>query len=178
MDKPKKDAELQNKAGPEVAVANSPEKQLAEFKDALQRLQADFENYKKRVEKEKAQSKLYCLAEVVKSFLPVLDSFELALKAVAGNEGSDAKLVRGMELLYGQFYSVLESHGLRPIRSVGEKFDPYRHEVLMQEETTDHKKDGVVAEEFQRGYLLQDSIIRYGKVKVFKVKEAKQNGPA
>ncbi len=164
-------------------------KQLNDYKDSLQRLQAEFENYKKRVEKEKAQFRQFAAAEVVKSFLPVLDSFELALKSVSsnGNKGSSTpplstlrsseketaaaandKVMKGMEMIYAQFYSALEFQGLRPIKAVGEKLDPYRHEVLMQEETADEKRDGVVVEEFQKGYALNDVILRYSKVKVLK----------
>ena len=139
-------------------------KQLADFKDALQRLQAEFENYKKRVDKEKLQVKQFAVAEFVKSLLPVLDSFELALKAI-GNS-SDAKLVKGMEMIYAQFYSVLESQGLRPIRALGDRLDPYKHEVLMQEGTHENSKDGLIAEEFQRGYVFGDIVLRYSKVKV------------
>ncbi len=153
-------------------------KQLDDYKDSLQRLQAEFENYKKRVDKEKQQFRQFAAAEVVKSFLPVLDSFELALKSISGSNGeegvkiattaADEKVVKGLELIYGQFYSALESQGLRPIKAVGERLDPYRHEVLMQEETPDEKKDGLVAEEFQKGYMLNDTVLRYSKVKVLK----------
>src|SRR3989338_4613020 len=108
-------------------------KQLNDYKDSLQRLQAEFENYKKRVDKEKVQFLQFAAAEAVKSLLPVLDSFELALKAMSrnnsGNKGTaaplstlssgektavtaaDDKLVKGMEMIYGQFYSALEAHG-------------------------------------------------------------------
>ncbi|MBI2142854.1 nucleotide exchange factor GrpE [Candidatus Woesearchaeota archaeon] len=144
-------------------------KQLDDYKESLQRLQAEFENYKKRVEKEKLQFRQFAAAEIVKSFLPVLDSFELALKSVnAGGSGNDEKVIKGLELLYAQFYSALESQGLRPIKAVGEKLDPYRHEVLMQEATSDSGKDGVVVEEFQKGYALNGVILRYSKVKVLK----------
>lgn len=148
-------------------------KQLDDYKESLQRLQAEFENYKKRVDREKAQFRQFAVAEVVKSFLPVLDSFELALKSISGGNGKstapdNSKLVKGLELIYGQFYSSLESHGLRQIMALGGKFDPYRHEVIMQEETADEKNDGIVAEEFQKGYMLNDAVLRYSKVKVLK----------
>ena len=151
-----------------VAAANDKDsftKQLNDYKDSLQRLQAEFENYKKRIDKDKVQFRQFAAAEVVKSFLPVLDSFELALKSIVGNHD---KLVKGIELIYGQFYSVLESQGLRPIKAVGERLDPYKHEVLMQEPTADVNKDGIVTEEFQKGYMLNDIVLRYSKVKVLK----------
>lgn len=142
-------------------------KQLADYKDSIQRLQAEFENYKKRVEKEKLQFRQVACAELVKGLLPIVDSFELALKAIGGS--SDAKLVKGLEMIYAQFYSVLESQGLRPIKAVGEKLDPYRHEVLLQQETSDEKQDGIVAEEFQKGYLFNELVLRFSKVKVYRV---------
>jgi len=152
------------------------EKQLADYKDSLQRLQAEFENYKKRVDREKLQSKEFAAAEVARAFLPVLDSFELALKSVNSckKEAADDKVAKGLEMIYGQFYSALESKGLRSIKAIGEKLDPYRHEVLLQEETTDEKMNGIVVEEFQKGYMLNDIVLRYSKVKVLKL--AKKEG--
>ncbi|MBI2580531.1 nucleotide exchange factor GrpE [Candidatus Woesearchaeota archaeon] len=151
-------------------------KQLADYKDSLQRLQAEFENYKKRVDKEKVQFQQFATAEVVKSLLSVLDSFELALKSVnSPAAAANEKMAKGMEMIYGQFYSALEAQGLRPIKALGEKFDPYRHEVLMQEETADEKKDGIVVEEFQKGYALNDVILRYSKVKVLKFAKINQD---
>ncbi len=145
--------------------------QLNDYRDSLQRLQAEFENYKKRVEKENAQFRQFAAAEFVRSLLPVLDSFEPALKSISN---ADDKLRKGMEMIYGQFYSALESLGLRPIKAVGEMFDPYRHEVLMQEDTADSKKDGMVAEEFQKGYMFSDAVLRCSKVKIFRF--VKTNG--
>ncbi|MBI2141751.1 nucleotide exchange factor GrpE [Candidatus Woesearchaeota archaeon] len=178
------DKSKENKGVAAAAEQKEPEdsmaKQLNDYKDSLQRLQAEFENYKKRVDKEKVQFRQFAAAEVVKNFLPVLDSFELALKSIANGSNSgkiitaaaDDKIARGLELIYGQFYSALEAQGLRPIKAVGEKFDPYKHEVLMQEETADEKRDGVVVEEFQKGYALNDVILRYSKVKVLKFAKA------
>ena len=157
-----------NKSTPDV------EKQLADYKDSLQRLQAEFENYKKRVEKENIQFRQYAAAGFAKNLLPVLDSFELALKSINSNGKEDeksaanAKLVKGFEMIYGQFYSVLEAQGLKPIKALGERLDPYKHEVLMQGTTDDEKKDGLVVEEFQRGYMFNDAVLRYSKVKVLK----------
>ena len=154
--------------------ASDFEKQLVDYKDSLQRLQAEFENYKKRVEKENLQFRQYAAAEVIKNFLPVLDSFELALKSISSNgkedekSASSAKLVKGFEMIYGQFYSVLEAQGLKPIKALGERLDPYRHEVLMQGTTDDEKKDGMIVEEFQRGYMFNAAVLRYSKVKVLK----------
>ena len=170
-------AEAEQNEQAAVAAANEKDAvamQLSDYKECLQRLQAEFENYKKRVEKEKVQFRQFAAADAIKSLLPVLDSFELALKSMSasvsgnGSVAANVKIVRGLELIYGQFYSALESQGLKPIRAVGEKLDPYRHEVLMQETTSDEKKDGTIVEEFQKGYLLSDAVLRYSKVKVLK----------
>jgi molecular chaperone GrpE len=139
---------------------------IAELTDTLQRLQAEFENYKKRVEKEKEQFAKYCSHRLVSSLLPLLDSFELAIKNGNGlSPGGHEKFRKGVEMIYAQFYSLLEAEGLRPIGALGKKFDPYRHEVLMQQET-DESRDGIVLEEFQKGYMLNDMVLRHSKVKI------------
>lgn len=145
-------------------------KKADEYKEALQRLQADFENYRKRCEKENVSLRKYANAGLVKSLLPILDSFELALK----NNTEPEKFVKGVEMIYAQLYSLLEDLGLKRISAEGRQFDPYMHEVLLQEES---EKDGIVLEELQKGYLLDDAVIRHSKVKVGKKKEAgKENG--
>ncbi len=137
-------------------------KKLEEYTEMLQRLQADYENFRKRAEKEKKESSQYASAHLIIKLLPALDSFEMALK----NKDSDSgKFAKGMELVYAQLYSVLKEEGLQKIEALGDKFDPYRHEVLMQEAS---EKDGIVLEEFQKGYMFRDRIIRHSKVKVGK----------
>ena len=137
----------------------------AELLDLLKRVQADFENYKKRVDKEKESFAKYCNGKMVARLLPLLDSFEQAIKN--GNGADIEKFRKGIELIYAQLYSLLEADGLRPIKAVGEKFDPYRHEVLMQAESD---KDDTILEEFQKGYMLGDSVLRHSKVKIGKKK--------
>jgi molecular chaperone GrpE len=140
-------------------------KLVEEYKETIQRLQAEFENYKKRVEKDIANYKEYANAELVKRLLPVLDSFELAIK----NINSDGeKFKKGVELVYAQLYSALETEGLTPIKAVGEKFDPYKHEALMQQGS----EEETVLEELQKGYMFKGAVIRHSKVKLGK-KEAK-----
>ncbi|MCP3686693.1 MAG: nucleotide exchange factor GrpE [bacterium] len=141
----------------------SPPKE-AEYKETLQRLQAEFENYKKRVEKEVKTQNTCANMGLVKELLPVIDSFELALK----NQQNHEEFTKGIELIYAQLFSVLESEGLRPIKTDGEKFDPYKHEALMQEKS---EKDGVILEELQKGYMLKDAVLRHSKVKVGKKEE-------
>ena len=135
-------------------------KAIEEITDTLKRLQAEFENYRKRVEKEKIEFMKYSHAEMIAKILPVLDSFEMALK----HTSEPQKFINGMKLIYAQFHSVLEAEGVKPIKTEGEKFDPYRHEVLMKEES--EKPEGTILEEFQKGYTLNDKVLRFSKVKV------------
>ena len=133
---------------------------IEELTETLQRLQAEFENYKKRIDKEKEEFAKYAGALTIGKMLPVLDSFEIALKNTSDRE----KFVEGMKMIYAQFHSVLEAEGVRPIKAAGEKFDPYRHEVLMKEESD--KPEDTILEEFQKGYMLNDRVLRHSKVKI------------
>ena len=136
------------------------DKKIEELTDALQRLQAEFENFKKRSDREKAEFAKYANAGIISGILPIIDSFELALK----HSGENEKFVDGIKMIYAQLYSMLGSEGLKPIKSIGEKFDPYRHEVLMKEESD--KPEGTILEEFQKGYMLNDKVLRFSKVKI------------
>lgn len=136
------------------------EKKIEELTDTLKRLQAEFENYKKRTDKEKIEFTKFAHASLVAQMLPVLDSFEIALK----NTSEKEKFIEGMKMIYAQFHSILESEGLMPIEASGQKFDPYKHEVLMKEESD--KPEDTVLEEFQKGYMLNDKVLRHSKVKI------------
>lgn len=133
---------------------------IEELTDALKRLAAEFENFKKRNEKEKTEFVKYAHADIIANILPVLDSFELAFK----NTNDKDKFIEGMKIVYAQLYSILEAQGLNPIKAAGEKFDPYRHEVLMKEQSD--QPDDTILEEFQKGYMLNNRVIRHSKVKI------------
>ena len=133
---------------------------ILEMTETLQRLQAEFENYKKRTEKEKIEFVKYSKAEIISKILPILDTFEIALR----NTNDKEKFVKGMEMLYAQLFSTLEAEGLRPIHSVGKHFDPYYHDVMLKQKSD--KEDGIVLEELQKGYMLNDKILRHSKVKI------------
>jgi len=135
-------------------------KQIEELTDTLKRLQAEFENYKKWSTKEKSEFLKYAHADLISHLLPVLDSFEIALKNTSDKE----KFVEGIKIIYAQLYSALEAEGLKPIKAAGEKFDPYKHEVLIKEESD--KPEETILEEFQKGYMLNDKVIRHSKVKI------------
>ena len=137
----------------------SQEKQLVAYKELLQRLQAEFENYKKRTEKEQQQHTLQERHKLISALLPIMDSFELALQ----NSEDATAFKQGIELLYAQFYALLESYGLSKIEALGKTLDPFRHEVVMK---APGEQDNIITEEFQAGYMLGDAVIRHSKVKV------------
>lgn len=146
--------------------ANTRDKdeKIKELTEILQRLQADTENYQKRCEKQNAEFRNYASAQIIDKLLPLLDSFELALKNTANKE----EFIKGVELIYSQLYDLMEKEGLRKIEAKGGKFDPYKHEVLLSEKTDKEEKDGLIVEELQKGYMFKDKVLRYSKVKVLK----------
>jgi molecular chaperone GrpE len=133
-----------------------------ELIDTLQRLQAEFENYKKRVDKEKADFCLYTKADMLRKLLPLVDTFEIALK---GKDRKD-EFVKGMDMIYTELIVMLHKEGVRKIDALGKKFDSHLHEVLMTEKSD--KEDNIIVEEFQKGYMLCDKVLRHSKVKVTK----------
>ncbi len=133
-----------------------------ELTNSLQQLQAEFENYKKRIEREKQDLIKYASQNLIIKLLPVVDSFESALK----NHKDKNKFLEGMKLVFSQFYSTLEKEGLKQINPLNEKFDPYKHEVMMHEKSD--KPNTTITEVLQKGYLLNDKVIRHAKVKIAK----------
>ena len=100
----------------------------------------------------------------MEKLLPILDSFGLALKNTATRE----QFIKGVELIYGQLYDTMELEGVKAIEAVGQKFDPYKHEVLMTTKTDEDEKDDLIVEELQKGYMFREKVLRYAKVKVYK----------
>ncbi len=136
---------------------------LVEMTEMVKRVQADFENYKKRTDKEKEEFSKYACKKIILELLPIMDHFDLAIKHKENKE----EFVKGMEMIYAQIYSMLEKEGVKAIKSEGEKFDPLKHEAMMQDKQEDREDDEIV-EEFQKGYTLHDQVIRPSKVKVNK----------
>jgi molecular chaperone GrpE len=142
------------------------EKKLNELTDDLQRLQAEFENFKKRNEKENQDFKEYANASLISEFLPLLDSLNQAVQAIENAEElSKEQALEGTRKLQEQLTSLLAQKGLEEIKTEGEKFNPEVHDCLLQE-NCDGKKDGIVLEELQKGYLLKGRLLRPAKVKV------------
>ena len=136
--------------------------QLEDLTCCLQRLQAEFENYKKRTEREKAELVSYASQEIITNLLPILDSFELALD----NHATHEKFLEGMKLIFSQLYATLEKEGLRQINPLNEKFDPYRDEVVLF--GASDKPENTITEVLQKGYMLKGRIIRHAKVRIAK----------
>jgi molecular chaperone GrpE len=131
--------------------------------DRLARAQAEFENARRRAAREQQDFRDYAAVDVIKSLLPVVDSFERALGAKSG----PADFRGGIELIYKQLQDALAKLGVRPIPAVGEPFDPHYHEAIEMVETTD-AADHEVLEELQRGYKFKDRLLRPAMVKVAK----------
>lgn len=142
---------------------------LAEAQDALARRQADFDNYRKRVERERTETYNRLVGEVARKILPVVDNLGRALDAERSMETSESKefahFLHGVELIGKQLSEVLESFGVEPIASVGERFDPHVHEAVVTEPSEEHAPDTVI-EELARGYRIGDRLLRPAMVKV------------
>ena len=146
------------------AVAAERDRLLEEKNDLLDRLlrrQAEFDNFRRRAERERADVLEYANTESVRSILPILDDFERALKV----ESSGKEYVRGMELIYQRFSEALKKLGLEPISAKGLKFDPHIHHAVEMSET-DQVEDHTILEEFQRGYNFRGRLLRPAMVKV------------
>ena len=133
----------------------------AELQDRLLRGQAEFQNLRRRVEKEKVEWHEYAATEAVRALLPIFDDFERGLKA----ECADAGYAKGMELIYQRLFDALKKLGLEPIVSVGLPFDPHVHHAVEKMET-DQAPPDTVLEEYQRGYNFKGRLLRPAMVKV------------
>lgn len=132
-----------------------------ELKELLLRRQAEFENFRKRTERERSEYLQYAGMEIVKDLLPIVDDFERALKA----EPSSAEYARGVEMIHHRMAEVLKKVGLKPIETAGAQFDPHVHQAIERVETKD-AEDGTILGEFQRGYHFKGKLLRPSMVKV------------
>ena len=148
-------------------------KQAEENYDKFLRAQAELENYKKRVEREKSSLVKYGNEELIKAILPVVDNLERALDHPPG-ENLDG-LLEGVKITCNQLLQVLEKFGLTPIAAVGEPFDPGKHEAMMQVESADHEPNTVVSE-LQKGYFLNDRLVRPAMVSVARAPGQEEEG--
>ncbi|OGX28542.1 MAG: nucleotide exchange factor GrpE [Omnitrophica WOR_2 bacterium RIFCSPHIGHO2_02_FULL_67_20] len=143
--------------------------EAAQAKDQYLRMLADVENTRKRLQREKEEFARFAAETVVRALLPILDSLDQALVAVDRKSDADA-VVKGVHLIHRQLHGVLEKEGVRRIPTVGEPFDPHRHEAVAQVEA-DGMADDTIVEEVQAGYTMSGKMIRPAIVKVAKAKE-------
>jgi molecular chaperone GrpE len=137
---------------------------LTETEGRTLRLQADFENYKRRVQMDKQAAEKYRAQSLVSDILPALDNFERAMQVEATDEQTKS-LLQGMEMVHRQLLEALTKEGVEVIEAVGKQFDPNEHQAIMQVEDSEFESNAVV-EEFQKGYKLKDRVIRPSMVKV------------
>jgi len=147
-----------------ISVLEESGRLASEYLDHLQRLQAEFDNYKKRVDREKAELIKYASAELVSELIDIMENLERGVASAKGSDDIDS-IVKGMEMVSTQFKDILGSRGLKPIDAVGKKFDPHYHEAMMMTPTDEYPHNTVI-EEFQQGYMIKDKVIRYSKVRV------------
>ncbi len=141
--------------------------ELGEAKDKYIRLFAEFDNMRKRNERERAALIKYAHEEVIIEMLGFLEDFERTIAAAKANQSDNGNLLKGMEMVYGRMQQLLKKYDVREIEAMGKKFDHACHEALMSAES-DEYEDGMVLEVFQKGYMLGERVVRTAKVKVSK----------
>lgn len=154
----------EEKKGPFKKKKDKKDEQIEELNDRLKRQMAEFENFRKRTEKEKSQMFDMGAKTIVEKILPVVDNFERGLAAVPEEQKEDA-FVSGMDKVYKQLMTELEAIGVTPITCVGEEFNPDFHNAVMQVEN-DELESGTVAQELLKGYMYKDTVVRHSMVSV------------
>jgi len=140
------------------------DEKIAELTDRVLRQMAEFDNFRKRTEREKAAMYEVGAKSIVEKLLPVVDNFERGFSTVTEEDKDDA-FVKGMEMVYKQLMTMLESMDVKPIEAVGKEFNPDLHNAVMHVED-EEAGENIVVEEFQKGYTYRDSVVRYSMVKV------------
>lgn len=140
------------------------DEKIEELTDRLTRQMAEFDNFRKRTDKEKSQMYEVGAKDIIEKILPVVDNFERGLGSVPEEE-KNAPFVEGMEKIYKQLMTTLESVGVKPIEAVGQEFNPDFHNAVMHVED-EELGENIIAEEFQKGYMYRESVVRHSMVKV------------
>ena len=143
------------------------EEEKEKFLNSLLRVRADFENYKKRFERENSKYKSYVMEAMLKKLVDHYDDLVRALNLIKMLENMDG-IKKGFELIVKNFEKLLAEEGVKPMNSEGEKFDPYKHEVVLVEEGYNNLPENTILEEISKGYYLKDKILRPAKVKIYK----------
>jgi molecular chaperone GrpE len=149
-----------------TADAAELKRQRDEYYDRLLRKTAEFDNYRRRTDRERIQLSEAAAADLLGELLPLVDDMERALKADAGSEGADA-IRKGVELILKQLLETLRKRGVKPLEALGADFDPHFHQAVAYD-PAEGRRDGEVIEEFRRGYMLGDRLLRPAMVKVAK----------
>jgi len=157
-------AEADQTTQADEAVAEQLNKQLEEANSKLLRVQADYDNFRKRTQKEKEELAKYASAKLIENLLPSIDNFDRALAASEATGDFEA-LAKGLDMIYRQLKSTMEAEGLAEMEPVGTPFNPEFHQAVMTVET-DEYEEGIVVEVLQKGYMLKDKVIRPAMVKV------------
>ncbi len=144
--------------------ANADKEKIADLEDRVKRQLAEFENFRNRTEKEKQAMFETGAKSVLEKILPVIDNFERGFSTVEESDKEDA-FVQGMQKVYKQMMDELEKIGVKPIEAVGQEFDPNLHNAVMQVESEEFES-GIVAQEFMKGYMYRDSVVRHSMVGV------------
>ena len=140
------------------------DEKIEELTDRLTRQMAEFDNFRKRTEREKSQMYEIGAKDIIEKILPVIDNFERGLAAVP-EESKEDPFVEGMEKIYKQLMKTLEDAGVKPIEAVGQEFNPDFHNAVMHVED-EEAGENIITEEFQKGYMYHDSVVRHSMVKV------------
>ncbi|HIW83971.1 MAG TPA: nucleotide exchange factor GrpE [Candidatus Dorea gallistercoris] len=140
------------------------DEKIEELTDKLTRQMAEFDNFRKRTDKEKSQMYEIGAKDIIDKILPIVDNFERGLEGVKEEEKEDP-FVQGMEKVYKQLMTTLEGLGVKPIEAVGKEFNPDFHNAVMHVED-EELGENIIAEEFQKGYTYRDSVVRHSMVKV------------
>ena len=140
------------------------DEKIEELTDRLTRQMAEFDNFRKRTERKKSQMYEIGAKDIIEKILPVIDNFELGLAAVP-EESKEDPFVEGMEKIYKQIMTTLEGVGVKPIEAVGQEFNPDFHNAVMHVED-EEAGENIITEEFQKGYMYHDSVVRHSMVKV------------
>jgi molecular chaperone GrpE len=152
-------------AAPESAEPSQAERERDDFKDRWLRKSAEFDNYRKRIERERREQADQAVAGLLQELLSVVDDFDRALTVDAGEGGTGYR--KGVELIHGKLHDLLRKYGVTPMDALGADFDPNIHMAVMHEESPDHR-EGEVIGELQKGYMLHDRLLRPAMVKVAK----------
>jgi molecular chaperone GrpE len=155
-----------NSAAATTAEPSELQRQRDEYYDLLLRKSAEFDNYRKRVDRDRQTLSDAAAASMIEELLPLMDDLERALKAEGGDESGESYR-RGVELIHQQLAEILRKRGVRAIEVLGADFDPYYHQAVAHE-PAEGRREGEIIEEFRRGYMLGDRLLRPSMVKVAK----------